>query len=728
MKIAFVEIQNFRKLKACRIEFGVTETLLVGANNSGKTSAMDALILFLAEKDKSIETTDFTLSNWSQINQIGERWVHDEPPELGLEQWRTLSPTLDVWIDVDDEIHRVTHLIPTLSWTGGQLGVRLIFEPKTNSEQQTESLYQEFINAYNSARLAGTNSHLKLWPFSLKDFLDKKLSKYFEIHAYILNPEQIKPTTAGVAQPQLLQDNALPLTGQPFDGLIKVDIVNAQRGFTDAKSPNSGFETLSAQLRKYYDNHLTPFDSPTAEDVKALGAIDTAKQQFDTQLQNGFSSAFLELQDLGYPGFTDPKIKISSQIKPLDGLNHDSAVQFDIQKDGTSEFLLPEKYNGLGYQNLVSMVFKLIRFRDEWLRHGKKNNQPESAVAFEPLHLVLIEEPEAHLHAQVQQVFIKKAYSVLRKGVPEKLRTQFVVSSHSSHIAHEIDFSCLRYFRRNSAADAKTIPYSTVENLSDVFGKTTQFATRYLKTTHCDLFFADAVILVEGPAERMLVPHFIKKHYPELDQLYITVLEIGGSHAHTLQPLIEKLGIFTLVVTDIDSVDAARKKAQPIRDSQYATGNDTLEKWWPKKENLIELLDLPSNDKYTSNQKIRVAYQCPIFVGIGASNNEEALPYTFEDALILSNIDLIRELPDTKGLLKKMQIALSENSSQAICKSMFDALDKSAKKAEMALDLLYITELDRLKAPAYIAEGLQWLQDSLTNKINNTAQIGGIDE
>jgi predicted ATP-dependent endonuclease of OLD family len=62
-----------------------------------------------------------------------------------------------------------------------------------------------------------------------------------------------------------------------------------------------------------------------------------------------------------------------------------------------------------------------------------------------PLHLVLIEEPEAHLHAQVQQVFVKQAYQVLRRHPslvePSALPTQLVISTHSSHIAHEADFA-----------------------------------------------------------------------------------------------------------------------------------------------------------------------------------------------------------------------------------------------------------------------------------------------
>lgn len=47
MKIKFVDIQNYRKLKACRLDFSENTTILVGANNSGKTSAMSALMTFL---------------------------------------------------------------------------------------------------------------------------------------------------------------------------------------------------------------------------------------------------------------------------------------------------------------------------------------------------------------------------------------------------------------------------------------------------------------------------------------------------------------------------------------------------------------------------------------------------------------------------------------------------------------------------------------------------------
>ncbi len=92
---------------------------------------------------------------------------------------------------------------------------------------------------------------------------------------------------------------------------------------------------------------------------------------------------------------------------------------------------------------------------------------------------------------------------------------------------------------------------------------TQRFVTRYLKVTHCDLFFADAAILVEGPAERILVPQFVREQFPELNQRYLTLLEIGGSHAHRLRPLIEHLRLTTLIVTDIDACDASSGSSVP---------------------------------------------------------------------------------------------------------------------------------------------------------------------
>ena len=346
--------------------------------------------------------------------------------------------------------------------------------------KKMEQLYKDFRSAYKSARdaeSASTNAEslLSLWPNSMRDFLDKQLRSQFEVQSYILDPTQCQDPVRGIAKPQLLPPDSEPLKKDPFEGLIKIDVITAQRGFSDPKTEDesrSGFASLSTQLRGYFSKHLDPSEAPDASDIAALEAIKAAKTVFDEKLKTSFEPAIGELQGLNYPGFSDPKISIASKIDPHDSLDHETAVRFDLP--GADSLSLPEKYNGLGYQHLISMVFKLIQFRDEWMRVGKAaKHQDTKDAAIEPLHIVLVEEPEAHLHAQVQQVFIKKAYEVLRNHAAladSSFSTQMIVSTHSSHIAHELDFSSLRYFRRKPATEMGEIPTATVINLSRTFG------------------------------------------------------------------------------------------------------------------------------------------------------------------------------------------------------------------------------------------------------------------
>ena len=743
MKISFIEIQNFRKLKSCRVELAEKETIFVGANNSGKTSAMDALILFLDKgRRKSIVTTDFTLSNWACINKIADTWVRTDDKatlNLSIEQWRLYLPAVDVWLNVDeDQIHYVSHLIPTLDWKGGLLGVRLCFEPK-NVDNLYKDYSQAFVEAQNLLKSKdGEKKKINLWPSSIQDFLDKKLHSYFEIKSFLLDPENCCDVKDGVSKPQVLPTDLLELEKDPFESLIKINTINAQRGFSDVNSTEGidGYKgsKLSAQLGSYYKKHLDPFDSPGTEDLHALEAIESTRVTFDERLRDGFKGAISELEGLGYPGFSDPSLILTSKVNPVDLLNHDAAVRFVIGKNDESTdniMHLPEKYNGLGYQNLISMIFNLIQFRDAWMRVGKYRKSAEDDGKFiEPLHLVLIEEPEAHLHAQVQQVFIKKAFSVLRNHSnlkdPSNFNTQLIVSTHSSHIAHEVDFSCLRYFRKSPSQSKKDVPNACVINLSTTFvnqDETSRFVARYLKTTHCDLFFADAVILVEGPAERMLLPHFIRHKHQNLDSRYISILEIGGSHAHRLKPLIETLGIYTLVITDIDSIGQAdSKKVLPEKNKSYRTGNNTLKIWLPQKESLDDLYACKDTDKESENGKVRVSYQTPI-----NWDSTEALPYTFEDSLTLSNKAFIECINSTTGLLDKMKAALTKTDISEICNEMFKALE-SGKKAEMALDLLFHKDPKGLEVPQYIAEGLKWLEENLRQKDSDYLITGGSNE
>ncbi|QBR32586.1 MULTISPECIES: AAA family ATPase [Pseudomonas] len=748
MRIQHVEISNFRKLLSVRIDFANETTLLVGANNSGKSSAMLALRRFLVSKASAFRLQDLTLCHLAKLDAIGKEW--ENPPanfEIPIaKDWADWLPSLDIWVSANQgEFHFIRDLIPSFEWRGGLVGMRFLLEPDDMSALYTDyrkerARVAELEDALGKEDPPGRP--LTLWPQNLHDYLNRRLGDKFKIRWYRLDPKQLeKPDkSTRMAQMQQLSPTALPLESNPLSGLIRVHEINAQRGFGDHSDENQGDSTrpsgarkLSEQLRSYYSRHLDPGDSPDISDLEALRAIEAAQSAFDTKLGSSFEPAIREVEGLGYPGRNDPRIKVASRLATTDGMNHEAAVMFELDSiqgaPGAPPLHLPETANGLGYQNLISMIFRMMGFRDEWLRKTRAAST-EVIDRVEPIHLVLIEEPEAHLHVQVQQVFVRHAYQVLcRDALLERypnLKTQLLVSTHSSHVTHEVEYQNLRYFRRLPAGMYGIgVPVSTVSNLSNVFGggtKTKEFVTRYLRAQHADIFFADAVILVEGSAERMMLPHFLRNKFPFLDRCYITTLDIGGSHAHRLRPLIDALGILTLVITDLDA--GLNKAAKPVqRNADQITNNPTLRSWMKLMHlgsTVDELLELPANQKehqIDDLYSVRIAYQTPISTHLPATDKAiQALPNTFEDSFVLSNAGHFAGKTNGTGLMKAFVKVLNEaKTSEAVGEGFFNEL-REGKKADFVLQVLGDENFLTLEIPEYISEGLKWLESKLRSK------------
>ena len=733
MKISFVQIQNFRKLKNCKINFGDQNTLFVGPNNSGKTSAMEALVKMFNKS--GINFNDITVSNHKAINEIGRMIIEKQsnPDEIEL-KWDHLLPAIDIWIEVlNNEMQYVANLIPNLDWDGGLIGVRLLLQP-----DKSEKMYSDYIEKYSKARelenkASETGKNIKIWPINFCDYMKSKMNEIFKIKLYILDALKIDNEKD---IPQEI-DYEMETVFDSLQNIIKVDVIEAQRGFHDPDTnlKEIASRSLSAQLRNYYNNHLDPEKSPTEEDLNILQAMEKAKDAFDENLAEKFKDALDEVENMGYPGINNPKIIIESKIDAMEALKHESAIQYEVPHDNTIKeiYHLPEQYNGLGYQNLISMIFKLITFRDEWIKPSMRNKEDK----IEPIHLVLIEEPEAHLHMQVQQVFIKEAYKVLTESEFLKdntnFTTQLVITTHSSHIVKEIDFCDLRYFKRLPADKEHQIPTTIVIDLSKVFStnneedpenQTRRFASRYLKTTHCDIFFADAIILVEGVAENMLLPHFIHSKYPKLNQMYISILEINGRHSHRLKKLIETIGIDTLIVTDLDTASSEGKHAavEPKRNENQITTNYSITNWIMNVKQIDSLLDKDNESKVILadnefNSSIRIAYQIPMEIKYN-DEIKEALTATFEDSIIYSNLELFKNIEDKELYLNKISnIIKSATGFEDMHSKIYEEIRKTSfKKAEFALDLIYLIDPEKIVVPNYIDDGLNWLESQLSSK------------
>jgi hypothetical protein len=314
------------------------------------------------------------------------------------------------------------------------------------------------------------------------------------------------------------------------------------------------------------------------------------------------------------------------------------------------------------------------------------------------VHLIIIEEPEVHLHPQMQSVFVRQISKFLK---PDGAQTeaQLLLTTHSSHIVADCGFAPVRYFRRkgNEAVVKDLLDF---QSKSAASGQTEaiKFLAQYLTQTRCDLLFSDKAILVEGPVERLLLPRMVAQAatgaHENLSADYLSVLEVGGAYAHLFKSLLEFIELPTLIITDLDSIRADRKKCK-VADG-LSSSNATLTKWLPGKGALADLRTATAAQK--TEGPIRVAYQVP-------EADAQPCGRSFEEAFVYKNADWIMangvQLVGSAG-------ALTAASADELRARAYQIAIDDIEKVDFALDLMLA---DGWQTPTYIADGLAWLAE-----------------
>ncbi|MEB1609047.1 ATP-dependent endonuclease [Xanthomonas campestris pv. campestris] len=773
MKLQAYRLQNYRRLRDVVIELDDEISIFVGANNSGKTSAVQGLYSMLRGEAKKFELFDFSAALWAEIDAIGRMPPGDEDAPKKLP-----SIILDLWFRVgEDDLATAMSLLPSTEWDGKCVGIRVAFEPGDAHTlvRKFHELHEKANNAAigpaarrsaaveagaeDAAAVVADSDEYKPWPESLTKYLTKELSKEYTFRYYVLDERAFLGYRAKEADYEPLPLGKEPSGAAILKSLVRVDFLRAQRHLDDPDASSSDrAESLSRRLSRFYHRNL----EKRGDDHTALKALDTSEKELNFHLKEVFSDTLKRLAKLGYPGVNNPEIVIRAALDPTTVLGQDAKVHYVVPGAVTAQ--LPDSYNGLGFKNLVYMVVELLDLHEQWKAEEDKRA---------PLHLVFIEEPEAHLHAQIQQVFIRNVLRLLEEANDHAtfFHTQLVVTTHSPHILYERGFSPIRYFRRVSdQRDHNT----EVMNLSlfktgTANALTREFLQRYLKLTHCDLFFSDAVILVEGNVERLLLPAMIESVAKRLRSSALTILEVGGAFAHRFQELIAFVGLTTLVITDLDSVtvktdgavqDAGaggavdgdnedddlkpfeledddeavpggKKKSKKRGSTCHAhvegavTSNQTLISWIPKKRSVAELWEVTAEQKTLSlaegsSAEVRVAYQTKVLVTVGTTTSQ-LCGRTLEEAFGLENSDWCQaEANRAVGLKLKR----APNSPEELAEKLHDrVIGKNFDKTRFALEVLASGPLNCWKVPAYIAEGLAWLEAKVAHEIEADAAI-----
>jgi putative ATP-dependent endonuclease of OLD family len=226
-------------------------------------------------------------------------------------------------------------------------------------------------------------------------------------------------------------------------------------------------ETLSGKVRNVLDS-----------DAEWNTLIEQGKEKVNEHLKETTISGKEQNVEIDFLPFEFRRI--------LDNLRIQTPVYSeDILENEDKQKYFELYQNGLGYNNLIYIATVLGDLKRQ------KELEEEAYIA------LLIEEPEAHLHPQLQNIF----FNYLNKL--NEIGFQIFVSSHSPTITAKADLDSLIVLQeQENKITSLSIKRS---NLDDINRK---YLEKFLDVTKCQLFFANGVILVEGISEALLLPVF----------------------------------------------------------------------------------------------------------------------------------------------------------------------------------------------------------------------------
>lgn len=654
MKLLEAKIRNFRLLHNVEIKFDHSSTSIVGKNNSGKTSLTSIFKIFLS-KGSIFSFDDFSLKSYEDFKKLFEEYlqIDEENKEEVLKSIQQKIPKIQLILDIEFSEEDNWNLLKP-------------FFISLEEEQKIKILC-EYSPEFSEKFLK-----------TLKKYYDRDVEKKIDIieHIRVIYSDhykiKIRPYSDSIA---IIPDS---VRNEDFKSLLNVCFINAQRTLDD-----SNIESKSKLSKIFHEHFSKQNEKDETMTEELLNSISLTALTIDEELKTFFSQYIDHFRMFGFPGVSNEEIELRSDLNPENLFRNNIKLYYNNEGK-----ILPEKYNGLGYSNLIFIISQIIGFYNAI----RENNSC--------LNLIFIEEPEAHMHPQMQIVFNKNITGFLNKM---GLTAQTIITTHSSHILASSKFSSVKYFTKLDNVSSK------VKDLMDFSSNLREkeklkFLEQYLTLGKCDLFFSDKAIFFEGTVERILMPIFMEKvdsqSFTKLAEQYITSIEVGGAYMNMFQELLEFLELKTLIITDIDSIDSKKGEKSEVQLNQnQKTSNATLKKWMPCEGEIDKLLN---ENTIREKNNIKVAYQT-------LDKERKKCGRSFEEAFILENYKYIFSQKDSL-LSIRSYIQKFEKDSDVFDKSyaIQEYIDRNKKKTDFTFDLLSV-EKDEWVVPSYIKEGLVWL-------------------
>ena len=249
---------------------------------------------------------------------------------------------------------------------------------------------------------------------------------------------------------------------------------------------------------------IEAFDIDKAEQDALIDILDDANQRIAA---SATIAAVSNAIDTSFRGVSGPAFEMRSRLG-LSAATFQAIIRnLKILLSDLSLTDFEPGRNGLGMNNILYIAILL-----EYLERRRAKAQSAG-------QLILLEEPEAHLHPQLQASLL---IALRDKGV------QVILTSHSTQITSLAPFNTLISLTKRH--DASVVSSNLAKNDALDAGAIADLE-RYLDATKSNLLFARKVMLVEGPAELFLIPAMVKAvHGAELERRGISVTAIYGVH------------------------------------------------------------------------------------------------------------------------------------------------------------------------------------------------------
>lgn len=648
MYLSKVKIENYRLLSDSQIDIDKKTTLIVGRNNTAKTSFINCLEKII--KGNPISYNDFPLSKREKLLDLTSKFMEKT---ITYEQFIKDVPKTAIELTIDysseDPEDNLGALSPFIIDVDEDTTIAII-----RIEYIVKPDEQALITIFNDSFYKdGTfNPDLK----EAKTTYQKQFSKIFGRVILAVNPKETANTQ--------IKDS------KELEELFPIYSIPAERvlGEDDTRRDNS----LTKLIDSFFNVDDEDFEPEVAEQVKELiKSVENANKNVQEKSDELLSSIVDKSIGFGYPNAEELQLAVSTKLAIDEQIKNNTELAYKSIKDGET---LPSNHNGLGYKNLIKIEFQLAAFAQEIKTKG---------VACIPI--LFLEEPESHMHPQMQQTFASYLETFIGKF--ESVSLQTILTTHSSHIANTMEFSKIRYAQRTDQG----VVYKNLDEFAKKHSDNLDFIRKYLTVSRCDMFFADKLIFVEGASERLLLPDMIEKCKNEglfnsrkykLSEQYYALIEIGGAYAHLFIPFANFLGVPCLIITDIDSTKYRKKVvvSEGVRSS-----NSTINQWVRKIKkyanskvvHLSEIIKLKPEQKSLGNCHLEFQVEEN---GLCGRSLEEAI----------RNVN--RNIYNLKEPVSEDDLKFS-----------------GSKKTDFALKLIF--EHQEYIVPQYIKDGLVWLND-----------------